>query len=436
MISLRMIDIIQKKKQGKSLSKDEIDFIIQGYMSEEIPDYQMSAFLMAVLFKGMDKREIADLTMAFVNSGDKNDLSSIHGIKVDKHSSGGVGDKLSLIIIPLVASIGVPIAKMSGRGLGHTGGTIDKLESIEGFKTVLDSQTFIDNVNTYKMAIVGQSANLTPADKKIYALRDSTATVDSIPLIASSIMSKKIASGADCIVLDVKVGSGAFMKSVAEAIELAVTMVEIGKSLGKKTIALVTDMSQPLGQEVGNANEVKEAIEVLKGNGSIDEVTVALTLASHMAILGGAFEDFNSAYSKLVESIQSGKALEKFKELVKIQGGNPDVVDNPFLLPQSKYHIEVKSSEKGYVSAINAESIGTTAMLLGAGRKKKEDRIDFSAGVTMVKKFGDKVDVGDVLCILHTNIEDRQLAIDTAKEAYSFSDLKPEPLKYIYKIIQ
>ncbi|MFZ3372583.1 MAG: pyrimidine-nucleoside phosphorylase [Desulfitobacteriaceae bacterium] len=433
---MRMVDVIQKKKRGEDLTENEINFIVQGYVNEEIPDYQMSAFLMAVYFKGMNKKEIADLTLAFVNSGDQNDLSAIHGIKVDKHSSGGVGDKLSLVIIPLVASVGVPVAKMSGRGLGHTGGTIDKLESIEGFKTELDRKEFINNVNTYKMAIVGQSVNLTPADKKIYALRDVTATVDSIPLIASSIMSKKIASGADFIVLDVKVGSGAFMKSVDQAIELARTMVEIGKSLNRKTIAVVTDMSQPLGHEVGNANEVKEAIEILKGNGTEDETTIALTLASYMTVLGEAFKDFDTAYDELSRIIKSGIAFEKFKELVRIQGGNPEVVDNPKLLPQSKYHIEVKSSENGYVSAIDAERIGITAMLLGAGRKKKEDRIDFSAGVTMAKKVGDKVNLGDVLCILHTNLEDQQEASEISKMAYSFSDMKPKPSKYIYEVIQ
>lgn len=431
-----MVDIIQKKKRGIALTKEEIDTVIQGYMSEKIPDYQMSAFLMAVLFKGMDKNEISDLTLAFVNSGDKNDLSSIHGIKVDKHSSGGVGDKLSLVIIPLVASVGVPVAKMSGRGLGHTGGTIDKLESIQGFKTVLNRETFINNVNQHKMAIVGQSANLTPADKKIYALRDVTATVDSIALIASSIMSKKIASGADCIVLDVKVGSGAFMKTVDEAIELATTMVEIGKSLNRKTIAVVTDMSQPLGHEVGNANEVKEAIEILKGNGAEDETTIALTLASYMTVLGGAFKDFDTAYLELSEIIESGKAIEKFKELIRIQGGNPEVVDNPTMLPQSKYHLEINASESGYASAIDAESIGITAMLLGAGRRTKEDKIDFSAGVTMVKKVGDKVNEGDVLCILHTNIENHQEASEIAKQAYSFSDIKPKPSEYIYQVIK
>ncbi|AFM42206.1 thymidine phosphorylase [Desulfosporosinus acidiphilus SJ4] len=432
---MRMVDLIQKKKRGESLTAAEINTIVQGYVKGGIPDYQMSAWLMAVYFKGMSKQEIADLTSAFVDSGDRNDLSAIHGIKVDKHSSGGVGDKLSLVIIPLVASVGVPVAKMSGRGLGHTGGTIDKLESIEGFNTVLDREAFIHNVNTHKMAIVSQSSNLTPADKKIYALRDVTATVDSIPLIASSIMSKKIASGADCIVLDVKVGSGAFMKSIAEAVDLAKTMVEIGKSLNRKTIAVVTDMSQPLGHEVGNANEVKEAIEILKGQGAEDETVVALTLASYMTVLGGAFDDFDTAYTELSQILKTGRAVEKFKELIEIQGGNSKVVDNPSLLPQSKYHTEIKALSDGYVSAIDAEKIGITAMLLGAGRKEKEDPIDYSAGVTMVKKVGDKVNVGDTIGILHTNSEGHEEAVDLFNKAYVFSKIMPESHQYIYEVI-
>lgn len=433
---MRAVDLIQKKKRGDALTEQEINFLVQGYVKDEIPDYQMSAFLMTVFFQGMNKKEIADLTLAFVNSGDQNDLSAIKGIKVDKHSSGGVGDKLSLAIIPLVASVGIPVAKMSGRGLGHTGGTIDKLESIEGFKTVLDPETFINNVNTYKMAIVGQSSNLTPADKKIYALRDVTATVDSIPLIASSIMSKKIASGADCIVLDVKVGSGAFMKSVDQAIELAETMVDIGKSLNRKTIAVVTDMSQPLGHEVGNANEVKEAIEILRGRGAEDETTLVLTLASYMTVLGGAFSDFDTAYLKLSQLLKAGTAIEKFKELIRIQGGNPEVVDAPHKLPQSKFHIEVKAAETGYVSAIDAERIGVSAMLLGAGRRKKEDQIDFSAGVSMVRKVGDYVKRGDVLCVLHTNSDIWEEASEVSRKAYSFTNAKPKPITYIYKVIQ
>jgi len=432
---MRTVDIIQKKKNGEVLSQQEIDFLVQGYTKGKIPDYQMSAFLMAVYFKGMNKEEIADLTMSFVNSGDKVDLSPIHGIKVDKHSTGGVGDKISLIVIPLVASVGIPVAKMSGRGLGHTGGTIDKLESIEGFKTDLTSEEFISNVNTHKMAIVGQSANLTPADKKIYALRDVTATVDSIPLIASSIMSKKIASGSDAIVLDVKIGSGAFMKSLDEAKELGRTMVDIGKSLNRNTIAVITDMNQPLGHEVGNANEIKEAIDVLKGNGAEDETTVALTIASYMTVLGGAFTDNDTAYKELQMIIKSGKAVEKLKELIKIQGGNPEVVDNPDKLPQAKNHIEVKASSNGYVKSIDAEKIGISAMLLGAGRKTKEDKIDFSAGITLIKKVGDKVNTDDTICVLHTNIDDTRESEDMIRNAYSFSDVQVNPPKHIYDVI-
>jgi pyrimidine-nucleoside phosphorylase len=371
-----------------------------------------------------------------VHSGDTVDLSDIEGIKVDKHSTGGVGDKISMIVIPLVASLGIPIAKMSGRGLGHTGGTIDKLEAIEGFKTELTREEFVRNVNTYKMAISGQSGNLTPADKKLYALRDVTATVDSIPLIASSIMSKKIASGSDAIVLDVKVGSGAFMKSVDEAIELAKTMVEIGKSLNRKTIAVVTDMSQPLGHEVGNANEIIEAIEVLRGNGAEDETQVALTIASYMAILGGAFDEFDKAYSTLQEIINSGKAIEKLKLLIQIQGGDPEIVDSIEKLPKAKYHIEVKSMSEGYVSSIDAESIGISAMLLGAGRKTKEDKIDFSAGISMKKKVGDKVITGDALCILHTNLEDIDEAKRVALGAYNIGDVQEKIKKYVYEIIK
>ena len=433
---MRMVDLINKKKQGNVLTKEEIDFIVSGYTQGEIPDYQMSAFLMAVYFKGMDKEETANLTLAYVNSGKTIDLSGIQGIKVDKHSSGGVGDKISLVVIPLCASAGIPVAKMSGRGLGHTGGTIDKLESIEGFRTELSGEEFITNVNRYKMAITGQSPDLTPADKKIYALRDVTGTVDSIPLIASSIMSKKIASGADCIVLDVKTGSGAFMKSVEEARELARTMVDIGKSLGRKTIAVVTDMSQPLGHEVGNANEVAEAVEILKGKGAPDETEVALTIASYMAVLGEAYPDFDKAYSEMKNIINSGKAIEKLKELVKAQGGNPEVIDDTGRLPKPQFNISVKADFDGFISAIDAENIGIAAMLLGAGRKTKTDNIDFSAGVTISKKVGDPVNKGDVLCILHTSLKDNSEAEAIAKEAFSGSNIRPEPIKYIKDVIK
>jgi pyrimidine-nucleoside phosphorylase len=417
------------------LTKEEIQFFVNGYTGGRIPDYQAAALLMAIYFRGMSKKETADLTMAMVNSGETVDLSAIEGVKVDKHSTGGVGDKISLIVIPLVASLGIPVAKMSGRGLGHTGGTIDKLESIPGFRTELTGEEFIYNVNKYKMAISGQSGNLVPADKKLYALRDVTATVDSIPLIASSIMSKKIASGADCIVLDVKAGSGAFMKSVEEACELAGTMVEIGKSLKRKIVAVVTDMSQPLGHEVGNSNEVIEAIDVLKGKGPRDETEVALTIASHMAVLGGAYEDFEKAQVELKEVIRTGKAIDKLKLLIQIQGGDPDVVDNIEKLPKAKYHVEVRAVEEGYVTSIDAECIGVSAMLLGAGRKTKEDKIDYSAGISMKKKVGDKTQPGDILCVLHTNLQDTGEAEQIALKAYSIGNKQKIIEKYIYDVI-
>lgn len=433
---MRAVDIIEKKKKGRKLTKEEIEFMVFGYTDGTIPDYQMSAFLMAIYFRDMDKEETANLTLAFVKSGDTVDLSAIEGLKVDKHSTGGVGDKISLIVIPLVALVGVPVAKMSGRGLGHTGGTIDKLESIKGFRVEISEDEFINNVNKFKMAITGQSANLVPADKKIYALRDVTATVDSIPLIASSIMSKKIASGADAIVLDVKLGSGAFMKSLEDAKDLARTMVDIGTQLNRKTIAVITNMNQPLGNEVGNANEIREAIKVLKGQGAEDETTVALTIASYMCVLGGAFNDFDRAYSHLNGLIQSGAAIDKFKELIRIQGGNPEVIDNPDKLPLAKYHIEVKAKDSGYISGINAELIGISAMLLGAGRKSKEEMIDYAAGITLNKKMGDIVGIGDILCILHTNKLDVEQAIENAFNAYKISNDKPNNERYIYEIIK
>lgn len=433
---MRMVDLIEKKKDGLELSKEEINFAVQGYVKGEIPDYQMSALLMAVYFRGMSSVETADLTMAYVNSGDRADLSKIRGVKVDKHSSGGVGDKISLIVIPLMAVLGIPVAKMSGRGLGHTGGTIDKLESIPGFKTELNPADFIGNVNRYKMAIVSQSANLTPGDKKTYALRDVTATVDSIPLIASSIMSKKIASGADALVLDVKVGSGAFMKSLDEARLLAETMVQIGKDTGIKTVAVITNMDQPLGHEVGNFNEVQEAVEVLKGNGAEDEVTVALSIASHMAVLGGAFDTFEAAHAKLKRILASGAALDKFAEFIKIQGGDASFINSGKEMYKAKHDIAVKSDSEGYVTAIMAELIGKGAMLLGAGRKKKEDAIDYAAGITMVKKTGDKVGVGDTLCMLHTNLDDWAEAEQTVKSAYTVDRNAPGKIKYVYDVVR
>ena len=432
---MHMLDLIDKKKKGKRLSKEEIYYIVQGYTEGVIPDYQISALLMAIYFQGMDAEETRMLTMAMVESGDQIDLSGIEGIKVDKHSTGGVGDKVSLVVIPLVASLGIPVVKMSGRGLGHTGGTIDKLESIEGFDISLSMEKFMENVNTYKMAIVGQTGDLTPADKKLYALRDVTATVDSIPLIASSIMSKKIASGSDAIVLDVKVGNGAFMKTLEDARALAKAMVSIGRGLGRDTVAVLTNMNEPLGKEVGNANEVREAIKTLKGEGMQDLVNVSVTIAGHMAVLGGAFDSVEDAEKAIRENMKNGKALEMLKTLVKIQGGNVSQIENPDLLPAAKISVPVISKKKGFVHEIKAEEIGTSAMLLGAGRETKEDVIDYAAGITLQKKVGDEVNEGDVLCTLLTNRENYQDAYDKAQEAYDIADERPEHIPFILDVI-
>lgn len=432
---MHILEIIDKKKKGRSLTQEEIYYVVNGYTEGRIPDYQISALLMAIYFKGMDEEETRNLTMAMVESGDQIDLSSIEGIKVDKHSTGGVGDKVSLIVIPLVASLGIPVAKMSGRGLGHTGGTIDKLESIEGFNIGLTMEKFIANVNEYKMAIVGQTGDLTPADKKLYALRDVTATVDSVPLIASSIMSKKIASGSDAIVLDVKVGNGAFMKTLEEARVLASAMVSIGKGLGRNTVAVLTNMNEPLGREVGNANEVREAIAALKGEGSEDLINVSVTIASYMAVLGKAFETLEEAEKAIKENIRNGSALSHFETLVKIQGGNPEQILHPEKLPTAKINVPVISVTDGYVHEIKAEEIGTAAMLLGAGRETKEDIIDYAAGISLEKKVGERVSLGDVLCTLLTNREDYQDAYDKALAAYEVNEEKTEIIPFILDVI-
>ncbi|HZK17725.1 MAG TPA: pyrimidine-nucleoside phosphorylase [Clostridia bacterium] len=433
---MRMVDLIQKKRDGKVLSKDEIDYVIHGFTLGEIPDYQMSALLMAIYYRGMNGQEVVDLTLALVNSGDTIDLSPIEGVKVDKHSTGGVGDKVSLILLPLVSYAGVPVAKMAGRGLGHTGGTIDKLESIRDFKTELSREEFINNVNSSKLAIMSQTANLTPADKKLYSLRDVTATVDSIPLIASSVMSKKIASGADAIVLDVKVGTGAFMKTMNEARELARTMVEIGNGAGKKTSAIISNMNQPLGYEIGNANELAEAIKVLRGENIEDLRGISLTLASLMTLEGDAFTSFDGAYEELDRILMSGEALPHLKKLIENQGGNPEVVDNPGLLPSARCHIEVRTQTSGYVKAIDAEQIGVAAMILGAGRRKLNDQIDHSAGITLTKKIGDKVAVGETLCTLHTNLENCDEAVKIAGNAFRLGHCKPEKEEVVLQVIR
>ncbi|MDR6780046.1 MULTISPECIES: pyrimidine-nucleoside phosphorylase [Paenibacillus] len=403
---MRMVDLIEKKRDGKELSTEEINFIIQGYTQGEIPDYQVSALAMSIFFKDMNERERADLTMAMVHSGDTIDLSAIEGVKVDKHSTGGVGDTTTLVLAPLVAALDIPVAKMSGRGLGHTGGTIDKLEAIAGFHVEISKDEFVDLVNRSKIAVIGQSGNLTPADKKLYALRDVTATVNSIPLIASSIMSKKIAAGSDAIVLDVKTGAGAFMKTVDDAKALAHAMVSIGNNVGRKTMAVISDMSQPLGLAIGNSLEVKEAIDTLRGEGPKDLEELCMALGSQMVFLAGKAESLENAEEKLKEVIRNGKALEKFKEFIANQGGDASVVDHPERLPQAQYLIEVPAKQDGVVAEIVADEIGTAAMLLGAGRATKESEIDLAVGLMLNKKVGDAVQKGDSLVTIHANRED------------------------------
>lgn len=404
---MRMYDVILKKRRGEELSKAEIEFFVQGFTTGKIPDYQASALLMSIFFNKMNKRETADLTMAMVKSGDEINLDSIKGIKVDKHSTGGVGDKTSICLTPLVASLGVPVAKMSGRGLGHTGGTIDKLEAFNGFSVELSEEDFIRNSNNIGIAITGQTGNIAPADKKIYALRDVTATVDNMSLIASSIMSKKIASGADAIVLDVKVGDGAFMKTPEDAKALAEEMVGIGTEVGRKTIGVISDMDQPLGFAIGNVLEVIEAIELLKGNGPKDLLELTLTLGSYMLICANKAKDFEEGKKLLMENINNGKGLQKLKEFVKAQGGNIDSIDDYSKFDKAKYVVEVKSEKSGYISKINAEAFGLIAMELGAGRATKESVIDLAVGIVLNKKRGEKIEKGDVLAYIHSNKEEK-----------------------------
>ncbi|MGG0204988.1 pyrimidine-nucleoside phosphorylase [Bacillus mycoides] len=400
---MRMVDLIAKKRDGHALTTEEINFIVEGYTNGSIPDYQMSSLAMAIFFQDMNDQERADLTMAMVNSGDTIDLSAIEGVKVDKHSTGGVGDTTTLVLGPLVAALGVPVAKMSGRGLGHTGGTIDKLEAVPGFHVEIENDEFMRLVNENKIAVIGQSGNLTPADKKLYALRDVTATVNSIPLIASSIMSKKIAAGADAIVLDVKTGAGAFMKTDEDAKRLAEAMVRIGNNVGRNTMAVISDMSQPLGEAIGNALEVQEAIDTLQGKGPKDLEELCLTLGSQMVYLAGQASSLEDAREKLIEVMNNGKALESFKTFLSAQGGDASVVDDPSKLPQAQFKIEVEAKEDGYVSEIVADEIGTAAMLLGAGRATKESEIDLAVGLMLRKKVGDSVKKGDSLVTIYAN---------------------------------
>lgn len=400
---MRMYDLIMKKKQGEELSTEEIRYMISGFTDGTIPDYQMSAMTMAICFRGMSKRETVDLTLAMRDSGDVLDLSGIHGVKVDKHSTGGVGDKTSLTLTPIVAALGVPVAKMSGRGLGHTGGTIDKLECFPGFTTEISEETFIQNVNEIGIAIAGQTANLAPADKKLYALRDVTATVDQMSLIASSIMSKKLASGSDAIVLDVKTGNGAFMKKFEDSVALAEAMVSIGTMAGKKTAAVITDMDQPLGFAVGNSLEVLEAIDTLKGNGPEDFKQVVFALGALMLQFAGRAADEAEAVKLMENVIADGSALNKLAEFVKAQGGDSAYVYDTSLLPVAEHTLDVKASCDGYVHRILAEDIGIACMALGGGRETKESEIDLSVGILLKKKNGDAVKAGDTLAVIYGN---------------------------------
>lgn len=434
---MRMYDLISKKKRGEELSTEEINFFVEGFTKGDIPDYQVSALMMAVYFQKMNKRETADLTMAMVKSGDTLNLDKIKGIKVDKHSTGGVGDSISLVLTPMVAACGVPVAKMSGRGLGHTGGTIDKLESFDGFSVELSEEDFINNVNNIGIAIASQTANLAPADKKLYALRDVTATVDNMSLIASSIMSKKIASGADGIVLDVKVGDGAFMKTREDAEALAKEMVEIGNHLGRKTIAVISDMDQPLGFAVGNSLEVIEAIETLKGNGPKDLLELALTIGSNMLIIANKTNDFEEGKKMLLKTIEDGSAIEKLKQFVKAQGGNEKMVDDTNIFPKAEFEIEVKALKNGTISKIEAEAVGITAMELGAGRANKDSVIDLAVGIVFAKKRGDKVRVGDVLATIYANSKEKgeKAAAKLLKEI-EISESYINEIPLIYNIIK
>lgn len=431
---MRMIDIIEKKRDGHALTTEEINFFIDGYVKGDIPDYQASSLAMAIYFQDMNDDERAALTMAMVNSGDMIDLSDIKGVKVDKHSTGGVGDTTTLVLAPLVAAVDVPVAKMSGRGLGHTGGTIDKLEAIDGFHVEIDEATFVKLVNENKVAVVGQSGNLTPADKKLYALRDVTGTVNSIPLIASSIMSKKIAAGADAIVLDVKTGSGAFMKTLEDAEALAHAMVRIGNNVGRNTMAIISDMNQPLGRAIGNALELQEAIDTLKGHGPKDLTELVLTLGSQMVVLANKAETLEEARALLIEAIDSGAALEKFKTFIKNQGGDETVIDHPERLPQAQYKIEYKAKKSGYVTELVSNDIGVASMMLGAGRLTKEDDIDLAVGIVLNKKIGDKVEEGESLLTIHSNRQDVDDVVKKLDSSITIADHVVSPT-LIHKII-
>lgn len=433
---MRMYDIIRKKRDKHELSKDEIEFFVDKYSKGEIPDYQASALLMSIYLNKMNKEETVYLTEAMMKSGDVIDLSDIEGIKVDKHSTGGVGDKTTIALAPLVAACGGPVAKMSGRGLGHTGGTLDKLEAIPGFSIEMEAEKFIKSVNEHKIAVCGQTASIAVADKKMYALRDVTATVDNISLIAASIMCKKLASGADAILLDVKTGDGAFMKTLDDSFELAKAMVDIGCGMDRETIGMITDMDEPLGFAVGNSLEVIEAIETLKGNGPKDFVLLCETLGAYMLVLAKVCDNFEDGVQKIREAITSGAALDKLRVFIENQGGDKNIVDDYSLLPAAKNIVPVKALKSGHISKIEAEEVGMAAMILGAGRETKEDILDMAAGIVLEKKVGEYVNEGDILAYIHYNREDK---FEASKErlmgAYSIVEEKVLPKKLIYGVV-
>ena len=432
---MRMVDVIDHKRNGSALTKEEISAFVEGYTNGEIPDYQASALLMAIYFNGMTDEEQANLTMQMLNSGDRLDLSDIPGIKVDKHSTGGVGDKTSIPLAPMVAALGIPVPMISGRGLGHTGGTLDKLEAIPGFEVERSEAEFKKQVRDIKVAIVGATGNVAPADKKIYALRDVTDTVDSIPLIAGSIMSKKIASGTDALVLDVKTGTGAFMKEEADAVKLANALVKIGKSVGMNCMALISDMNQPLGNMVGNALEIQESIAILKGEGPEDITELVMTLGSQMVVLAKKAATLAEARAKLEEVVANGSALEVFRQMIVAQGGDPRVIEDPTLMPQAKYHFELPAPQAGYVTKMTADEIWIAAMLLGGGRQAKTDVIDYAVGIELHKKVGDAVAEGESLLTIHSNTAD----VANIKELlYNNIEIgtDAQPIQLVHKIIK
>jgi len=433
---VRAVDIIAKKRDGGELSTEEIQFLIQGFVRGDIPDYQMAAWLMAVVWRGMTMRETVDLTLAMAHSGEILDLSGLAPIVVDKHSTGGVGDKTSLVVVPLVASLGLPVGKMSGRGLGFSGGTLDKLESIPGFTVNLSREEFLRTLKAHGVVLAGQSADLAPADGKLYALRDATATVESLPLIASSVMSKKIAAGAHAIVLDVKVGSGAFMKTVQDAAVLAHTMVEIGRGVGRRVVAILSNMDQPLGHAVGNALEVKEAIATLHGRGPADFTELCLTIASHMLTLGNKAPTLDAARTMAVAALTDGRAFAKFRELVTAQGGDVSRVDTPDLLPQARLVETLPAPRSGYIAHLDAATVGLTSVLLGGGRSKKGESIDHAVGIVVHHKVGDRVQSGDALITVHANDEAKlRQALGRLQDAYVWSDHPVSPPPLIHQVI-